>query len=132
LKNVLITMSVLVVLLVSAPGLTHPEVMVLQKKDNGKDIRVKEGATIELSLEEQGGTGYLWDFNRLDENHFEVVKIETRPPAKEQARVGGPVFKTWWLQVKKAGESQLTLDYFRPWEGRAKAASHYQVKIHIQ
>lgn len=125
-------LSALAVLLVSTPGQTALETAVLLQKDNGRVVRATEGAIIKLSLEEQGGTGYIWDFNQLDENYFEVVKVETSSPAEKHAKVGGPVIKTWWLKVKKKGISQISLDYFRPWEGRSKAAAHYQVKVDIQ
>ncbi len=55
------------------------EVTTLQAKDGGQEIQVKAGAIIVLSLEEQAGTGYQWEFDRLDEQHFELVKTETRP-----------------------------------------------------
>jgi len=127
----IMAVSFLNILLVATPMWAGSEVTVLQKKDNGKEIQVKSGAIIELSLQEQGGTGYTWEFDRLDGKYFEVVKTETRPLA-EKARVGGPVFKIWRLKAKETGESNLSLDYFRPWEGRAKAAEHYQVKVIIQ
>jgi len=125
-------MSALAIFLLSTPGLTALETVVLLQKDNGRVIRATKGAIIELSLEEQGATGYIWEFNRLDENHFEVMKVETSPPAEKHGKVGGPVVKIWWLKVKKPGISDITLDYFRPWEGRTKAAAHYQVNVHIQ
>ncbi len=34
----------------------------LQAQDNGQEIRVPAGAIIELSLPEQAGTGYRWEF----------------------------------------------------------------------
>jgi predicted secreted protein len=39
---------------------------------------------------------------------------------------------TWWLKVKNAGESQLAMEYFRPWEGKGKAVKHFLVKVSIQ
>jgi predicted secreted protein len=132
LKFIFPILSALAVLLVSTPGQTASETAVLLQKDNGRVVRATEGAIIKLSLEEQGGTGYIWDFNQLDENYFEVIKVETSSPAEKNAKVGGPVVKTWWLKVKKKGTSQISLDYFRPWEGRSKAAAHYQVKVDIQ
>jgi predicted secreted protein len=86
---------------------------------------------IQLSLKERGGTGYSWQFDHLDEQHFEVVKTETKALA-EKNRVGGLILKTWLLKVKKPGNTRFRLDYFRPWEGRAKAVEHYLVKVRIQ
>jgi inhibitor of cysteine peptidase len=132
LKNLLIATSAFLLILLGVVTLpAGSEVTALQAKDSGQEIQVKAGAMIELSLKEQAGTGYQWEFDRLDEKHFELLKTETRPLAAKN-RVGGPVLKTWRLKAKTPGESQLTLDYFRPWEGRGKAVKHFQVKVRIQ
>lgn len=131
-KNLLITIpSFLIVLLGLVTIPAGNEVTVLQGKDNGKEIQVKAGTMIQLSLEERGGTGFVWEFHQFDERHFEIVKTETKPLA-EKNRVGGPILKTWELKAREAGETKLSLDYFRPWEGRAKAVEHYLVKVRIQ
>jgi predicted secreted protein len=132
LKNLLIAAAAFLLVLLGAVVLSPAsDVTALQEKDNGKEVRVQAGAMISLSLPEQGGTGYLWEFDRLDEQLFELVKTETRSLA-EKNRVGGPVLKTWRLKTQKAGESQLALDYLRPWEGKAKAVKHFLVKVRIQ
>jgi inhibitor of cysteine peptidase len=130
-KNLLIAMSAFLLILLGAVTLAAAsEVTAVQKKDSGQEIQVKAGAIIELSLQEQAGTGYRWEFDRLDQKHFELVKTETRPLAAKP-RVGGPVLKTWRLKAKTPGESQLALDYFRPWEGKGKAVKHFRVKVRI-
>ncbi len=120
-------------LLVLLGGLTlsaATEGTALQAQDHGQEIQVPAGAIIELSLPEQAGTGYRWEFDRLDAQHFEVLKTETRPLATKNP-VGGPVLKTWWVKTKNAGESALTLNYLRPWEGKGQAAQHFTVKIRL-
>ncbi|MGA9458886.1 MAG: protease inhibitor I42 family protein [Desulfobaccales bacterium] len=130
-KNLLIAMSFLLLIflwgvpLTSASGGT-----VVTEKDNGKEIQVKVGDVIELSLEELGSAGYTWEFDQLDANFFKLLKTETRPVGNQP--IGGPVLMTWWLKTKKVGDSQLALDYFRSWEGRAKAVKHFHVKVKIQ
>jgi predicted secreted protein len=131
LKNLLIATSAFLLILLGAVTLpAASEVTALQAKDGGQEIQVKAGAIIELSLAEQAGTGYRWEFDRLDEQHFELLKTETRPLA-EMPRVGGPALRTWRLKTKNPGESQLALDYFRPWEGKGTAVKHFLVKVHI-
>ncbi len=110
--------------------LAQARVTVLQMHDNGKEIRVQAGEVIELALKEQAGTGYLWEFHRLDEKHFQVVHTETKSLA-ERNRVGGPMLQVWQLKTLEPGDATLSLDYLRPWEGRAKAVKHFQIKVHI-
>jgi predicted secreted protein len=100
-------------------------------QDNGKEIRMQAGEVIELALEEQGGTGFTWEFDHLDKNHFQVAHTETRSLAA-QPLMGGPVLKVWQLKTKGPGEARLGLDYLRPWEGRGKAVKHFEVKVHIR
>jgi predicted secreted protein len=130
-KNLLIAMSSL--LLIFLVGVTlaaaSEATTTLTEKDNGKEIQVKVGTIIELSLEELGSAGYTWEFDQLDEKHFELLKTETRPLSNLP---GSPVLGIWQLKAKNAGESQLALDYFRSWEGRAKAVKHFLVKVNIQ
>jgi predicted secreted protein len=110
--------------------LAEAGVTVLQMQDNGKEIRVKIGEVIELALEEQAGTGYKWEFDRLDEKHFQVVHTETKSLA-DRNMVGGPMLQVWRLKTIGPGDATLSLDYLRPWEGRAKAVNHFEVKVHI-
>ncbi len=128
--NLLIVMSSFLLIFLGGVTLAAAsEMTALQAKDNGQEIRVKVGTIIELSLEEQGGTGYTWEFDQLDEKHFELVTTETSPLSD---KIGAPVLMTWRLKVKNAGESRLALDYFRPWEGKGKAVEHFLVKVNIQ
>lgn len=130
-NNLLIATTSCLLLLLGAAALPAASaVKALQAKDSGQEIKVKAGAIIELSLLEQAGTGYQWEFDRLDQKHFKLVKTETRSLAANN-RVGGPLLKTWRLIATTPGESQLTLDYFRSWEGRGQAVKHFQVKVRI-
>ncbi len=111
-------------------GLAGAAGAVLGSHDDGKKIQVQVGEVIELALEEQGGTGYTWEFNKLDEKHFQVLNNETRHPAGRPL-IGGPVLKVWHLKTIAPGDANISLDYLRPWEGRAKAVKHFQVNVHI-
>lgn len=111
--------------------LSAAETRSLGKNDNGKEIQVKLGDILELALEAQGGTGYTWEFDRFDVTHLELMQSVTKSLA-EDSRVGGPVLQVWQIRARKEGGTQLNLDYFRPWEGRAKAEKHYRVTINVQ
>jgi len=130
-KNLLIAVSSFLLIFLGGVTLVAASEVTttLQEKDNGKEIQVKVGTIIELSLKELGSAGYKWEFDRLDEKHFELVKRETRPLSN---LLGAPVLITWRLKAKNPGESQLALDYFRSWEGRDKAVKHFLVKVNIQ
>jgi inhibitor of cysteine peptidase len=125
----IITYALLGIFLITAGA--GAEVTVLRLSDSGKEIQVRVGALIELALEEQGGTGFIWEFDRCDGKRIEVVHTETRLLA-DQTLVGGPVLRIWKLKTKTPGITRLSLDYLRPWEGRAKAVKHFEVNVRIQ
>lgn len=129
-KKLFILPGALLSLLLVA-SLAIAEVTIVRPQDNGKEIRVQAGEVIELALEMQTGTGYLWEFYRLDGKHFKIVHTETKP-LTDQPRVGGPMLQVWRLKAGAPGEVKLSLDYLRPWEGRARAVKHFEVKVRIQ
>jgi inhibitor of cysteine peptidase len=104
---------------------------VVRMPDNGKQIQVKAGAVIELALKEQAGTGYIWEFQNLDPRHFKVLRTRANSLA-EPHRVGGPLLRVWQIKALAPGVTRLSLDYLRPWEGRAKAVKHFEIRVHIQ
>lgn len=129
-KTLLIAMSFFLLIFLGGVPLTSASGgMVVTEKDNGQEIQVKVGTTIDLSLEMQAGTGYAWKFDQLDKNYFDLLKTETKPLGNHP--IGGPVLMTWWLKTMKVGESQLTLDYFPPGQGRPPV-KHFQVKVNIR
>jgi predicted secreted protein len=128
-KNIpIMTCALSFIILVAT--LAGAEVTVLQMQDSGKEIRVKAGEVIELALKIQAGTGYTWEFHHLDEKHFRVVHTETKSLAEPNV-MGGPVLQIWRLKAIEPGDATLSLDYFRPWEGRDKAVKHFEVKVFI-
>ena len=61
-KNLLIAMSFfLLIFLWGVPLTSASGETVVTEKDNGKEIQVKVGDVIELSLEELGSAGYTWE-----------------------------------------------------------------------
>jgi predicted secreted protein len=128
-KLSIITCALLCTILVTA--LVGAEMTFLRMRDNGKEIRVKVGEVITLSLEFQAGTGYSWEFNHLDEKHFQVTYLESLPMANPNL-MGGPMLQSWRLKAIAPGDAKISLDYLRPWEGRAKAIKHFEVKVRIQ
>jgi len=113
----------------SAAG-PKPKATVITQNDNGKEIAVPEGAIVEVRLEQSGGTGYLWQIVGLDETHLKVLESASAP-LKGERIVGGPLLKTWKIQALKAGQTDLKILLYRPWEGPEKAVATFQVKIII-
>ena len=107
----------------------EPDV-ILQKQDSGKEITLKAGQVVQVQLEGMGGTGYWWYVQNLDARHWEFLSEKTRPPS--DGRVGGAVLGLWTFRAKEPGTTEIKMDYYRTWEGVARASEHFRVKIRIQ
>jgi predicted secreted protein len=104
--------------------------LILQKKDNGKEITLKTDQIVQVQLAGIGGTGYWWYVQGPDARHLELVSEKTR--AASDGRVGGPVLGIWTFRANKPGITEIKMDYYRTWEGVEKAIEKYRVKVTIE
>jgi predicted secreted protein len=98
--------------------------------DTGKDVTVKVNDVFTIELRQIAGTGYLWEFDELDGTFFEILTEEIKPNA-QPGLVGGPSIKAWVIRAKRTGASVIRMLYFRPWEGKDKAAESFDLKVRI-
>lgn len=111
-------------------GMANEPDVILKKQDSGKEITVKVGQVIQVQLEAIGGTGYWWYVEKLDPRYLELLSEKTR--VASDGRLGGPVLGLWTFRAREPGTAEITLDYYRTWEGVAKALDHFGVRVQIQ
>jgi len=140
-RHAIIMKMVLFTFLASLLGLTEfsgmagvsmgnePDV-ILQKQDSGKEITVKVGQDIQIELEGLGGTGYWWYVENFDARPMELLSEKTK--SVSDGRAGRPVLGLWTFRAKNPGTVEIQLDYYRIWEGSAKAIDHFQVRIKVE
>ena len=108
------------------------ETIIITQQDQNKEIIiVKAGTVFQIQLEEKGGTGYAWDFEKFNSEYFELIKVETKNILRKEGYTGNPVIKIWHLKAIKKGTAELTLYDYRPWEGKSKAADRFHIKLKI-
>ena len=105
--------------------------LILTKQDNGKEITVKPGDIIQIELKAHGSAGYMWEFDNLDNEYFELFKKETKVINQEKGFTGAPALEIWQLRTKKQGESEIKLHHYRVWEGKEKAIDTFNIKVKI-
>jgi len=105
--------------------------IIITRQDQEKEIIIQAGTVFQIQLEEKGGTGYAWDFEKFNCEYFELIKVETKNIARKEGYTGNPVIKIWHLKAIKKGTAELTLYYYRPWEGKSKAADRFHIKLKI-
>ncbi len=112
------------------PKKTGGKILKLTINDNNREIQANVGETVELVLISQGGTGYEWHTEGLDENMLRI-KDNKATYEGDRNKVGGKMVNTWYIEVLKPGDTELRMSYYRVWEGKSKALKHFNVKLHI-
>ncbi|HOI24144.1 MAG TPA: protease inhibitor I42 family protein [Caldisericia bacterium] len=96
-----------------------------------KVVEIQLGQNLEIVLEGNATTGYLWSFSsEFDPLMMEFVEQKTlRDESKDI--VGSPENNIWIFKAIKAGQANATLVYKRPWEENVEPLKtmNYQVTI---
>jgi len=107
------------------------ETVAVNKAFNGREIKVRAGGFIRVSLEEMGAAGYAWHIKNLDKNHFAIVSVETTSTPPGSDVTGAPVMKTWLISTKERGLAVLKFLHYRPWEGEEHASETFVLNVRI-
>jgi len=87
----------------------------LTDADNGKQISVKAGDDITLTLESNPTTGYSWQVMVMDGTVVtQVGESEYRSDGQNIPGSGGT--ETFRFKAVNSGKTSLELGYMRPWE----------------
>jgi inhibitor of cysteine peptidase len=86
--------------------------------DEGQTIDISVGKEFIIALGSNPSTGYSWQAS-YDETMLELVGGEPSYQAEEtdEPVVGAGGIESFQFRALKAGETQITLTYARPWEG---------------
>ena len=106
-------------------------VVILHKQDNGRELQVKSGDVIQVELDGAGATGYWWHATGLDSGRIELLSEETSASADKKL-LGGPVKGAWRFKAKLPGKTELSMRYYRVWEGPEKAVDQFSVILDIK
>jgi inhibitor of cysteine peptidase len=96
----------------------------------GGQVSTHPGDTLELTLEANPSTGYIWEVRPLDPA---LLKLAGEPETKSGSGqpVGAPVTQTFRFQVLAAGQADLTLVYHRPWEKGVAPEKTFSARVTI-
>lgn len=127
-KNI-VSMIVLAVFLLSmASGVFAADNCVFQNGDmEEKQLTVNE--EFNIKLESNPSTGYTW-IPEFDSIFLKLVKSKYILPKNDNFIFGQPRTQKFTFKALKAGETDLTMVYVRPWENSIPAKEIiYHVKI---
>ena len=123
--NTLPVIFLAVSIVVSAP----PSVK-LSGKDLGQTVEMAVGGVLEIILEGNPTTGYVWAVASVDEKILKQVgKTEFTPAGKARGSGGRIVMR---FEAEKVGKTSLNLIYHRPFEKNKPPIKTFEVKIIVQ
>jgi len=111
--------------------MTGDEIIIVNKQDNGKEIKPKVGNVIQVELEGLAGAGYKWYLESLNAEYLELISEETKA-VSDKEKIGAPVLGIWRFKTLKKGFTEIKMDHYRVWEGKDSATEHFGIKLTIQ
>ena len=115
---------------VTFPNSEHESraMLTIGESDNGRTLDIGCGESVRVSLPENATTGYRWTIDRYDERVIEAISSEAAYPASALGS-GGEVAFT--LRGKNVGSGEVTLKYWRHWEGESSVRARFQVRLNV-
>lgn len=100
--------------------------------DNGKQITVKPGDVVTVTLVSNPTTGYSWQVMEIDN----AILVQEGDPEYKQSPgseglVGAGSTETFRFKAVGSGETPLGLGYLRPWES-VPPIETFTVKIRVE
>ena len=119
-----------VILLAVSIAVSVPSSVKLSGKDLGQRVEMTVGGVLEIILEGNPTTGYVWAVASVDEKILKQVgKTEFTPAGKARGSGGRIVMR---FEAAKVGETRLNLIYHRPFEKNKPPIKTFEVKINVQ
>ena len=126
-----ITWLWLTFLLLSQSALLAAETTItVTKAQEGREIALKVGNILQIELPGRGGTGYSWLAEATGAPYLKLLDQATRQ--LKEGLPGGPVVQIWRFEAEKPGVTEISLAYYRPWEGVKTAKDHFRIKLCIE
>jgi inhibitor of cysteine peptidase len=125
----LLIISIIVIILVNACTSNKP--VILSASDKGKQINLKVGEQIVISLTGNPSTGYSWEAIDLDTTMLEQVG-DSVFQSNNPDMIGSDGILTMTFKALQGGTTTLTLVYHRPWETGVDPIDTFTVSVTIK
>jgi len=104
----------------------------LTEADSGKQITMKPGDIVTLTLASNPTTGYSWLVMEIDDTVLvQDGDPEYKPSPGSEGLVGAGGTETFRFKAVSAGATSLNLGYMRPWES-VQPIETFKVQVVVQ
>ena len=98
--------------------------------DNGRELTLSRGDTLDISLPATSGTGYTWQAAPIADTIVKPVgdmkfKIDTEMP-------GAPGHQIFRFSVEGSGTGTIEMRYLRPWEKDTPPAKVFKILLIVR
>ena len=104
--------------------------------DKGGTIHLKAGDTLELRLNSNPTTGFMWYLKKESTRLLKLTgQSETKPPepaAGQPVMVGQPVVQVFEFLAKQPGDGVLLLHYVRSWDPPSPDEQQFQIHVVVE
>lgn len=100
---------------------------------NGQEVGIDIGKLLVITLESNPTTGFRWELAEpIDESLLVLIESRYVPGADAKAGlVGAGGTEAWIFETLAVGETTITMEYSRPWDGGEKAVETFEVTVTI-
>ncbi len=85
--------------------------------------------TFQISLKENGSTGYQWDYVISDADAASLISVDSY--CFSPNLIGTPVQKVWTFKAVKPGKHTIQFTYRRPWETDVEPLGTFKYDIYV-
>jgi inhibitor of cysteine peptidase len=124
-------LAALAIVLFLATACSSPKSVTLTGTNNGGKVDVQAGGQIIIKLDANPSTGYTWEVKDLDAALFKQLGDPVFS-SSSPGLVGSGGTLTLTFNTLKAGTSQLTLIYHRPWETGVDPINTFTVTVTVK
>ena len=125
-----LTALLLASLILCGAGPVFVEPIQLIGSDSGKTINMKIGGCLNIVLEGNPTTGYIWEESSRTAPVLKQYKRMEFVPQSKLIGAGGKC--TFYYKAAARGSTELKLVYHRPWEKSVKPLRVFSVKVTVK
>jgi inhibitor of cysteine peptidase len=114
----------------STAAAEQTQTVVVTDKENQTKVKLSKGDTLELKLQANPTTGFLWVVAKNKEEQLKQ-QGKTEFLKGDKKVIGAPTTQIYRFRAEKAGSSELELHYKRPFEKGKEPAKTFKVTVEI-
>ncbi|UCB42864.1 MAG: protease inhibitor I42 family protein [Dehalococcoidales bacterium] len=101
---------------------------------NGQEIEAAAGKRLVITLESNPTTGFGWQLSEpIDEGLLALIESRYEPGENaQQGMVGAGGSEVWTFETLATGETTISMEYSRPWEGGEEAVETFEITVIIK